>query len=87
MTSQLHRYFLCSQQLSHLCYEEYFEQFVLYPYNKDEMLTERDFLEKEKVGVVRKKATRRTHGNKVVCIDTVPIRTGELFYLRTLLIH
>ncbi|KIK40524.1 hypothetical protein CY34DRAFT_107719 [Suillus luteus UH-Slu-Lm8-n1] len=48
-TSQLHRYFLRSQQLSHLHYEEYFEQFVLYPYNEDEMLTERDFLEKEQV--------------------------------------
>jgi hypothetical protein len=30
---------------------------VLYPYDEEEMMTEQDFLEKEQVSMVRKKAT------------------------------
>ena len=36
---------------------------------------------------MRKKASRRVRGPKVARIDIVPLRTGELFYLRALLLH
>lgn len=78
----------CARRNCLICVMRNIEQFVLYPYNGNEdALTQRDYLEREQVGVVRKKATRRTLGNKVVRINSVPIRSGKVFYLRTLLIH
>lgn len=38
-------------------------------------------------GVQRKKASHRVRGDKVARINMVPLRTGELFYLQTLLLH
>ena len=38
-------------------------------------------------GVQRKKASHRVRGDKVTRINMVPLHTGELFYLRTLLLY
>jgi len=55
--SLLDQYFLCSEELLQLRYEEYFEQYILYPYWAQDMLMERDFLEKQQIGVTQKKAS------------------------------
>lgn len=53
-TSLLDRYFLCSSQLAHLTYEEYYEEYVLYPYDDDDdddnTLQSRDFVEQGQAG-------------------------------------
>ena len=85
--SLLDRYFLRPLQLIHLRYEEYYEKYILYPYIQGEQLKEGDFLEQRKEGVMQKKVCRRQRSNKVARIDTVPIRAGEVFYLRSLLLH
>lgn len=46
-TSLLNRYFLRAPQLQHLRYEEYFEQFVLYPYCDGDELLDRDHLSRD----------------------------------------
>jgi len=86
-TSLLQRYFLRAEELSHLRYEDYYEQFVLYLYHDEDELQDHDHLEKPCHGVVRKKASCRVHIDKVTCINTVSIRSGEVFYLRMLLLH
>ena len=86
-TSLLNRYFLRTPELQHLRYEEYFEQFVLYPYSDGDEILDRDHLEKPCRNVTRKKASRHVRVDKVARINSVSIRSGELFYLRTLLLH
>ncbi|KAG1764854.1 hypothetical protein EV702DRAFT_1051225 [Suillus placidus] len=44
-------------------------------------------MELPKAGVVPKTVAKRMHLEKVARIDTVPIWSGEVFYLRALLIH
>jgi len=85
--SLLNRYFLRAPELQHLRYEEYFEQFVLYPYSDGDKILDRDHLEKPCQNVTRKKASRHVRVDKVARINSVSIRSGELFYLRTLLLH
>lgn len=86
-TSLLDQYFLRSEALTHLQYEEYFEQFVLYPFDDNVILTNRDFLEKEQHGTTRKKASCRISTEKIVRVVTVPPTCSELFYIHALLLH
>jgi len=68
-TSLLQRYFLHAEELSHLRYKDYYEQFVLYPYHDEDELQDRDHLEKPCHRVVRKKASRRVHIDMVTLWD------------------
>lgn len=74
-------------ELHELHYKEYFEQFILYSYTPEDELTSNDYLERVKDGVVRKKASRCMHLEKVARIQTVSMQSGELFYLCTLLLY
>jgi hypothetical protein len=85
--SLLDRYFLRPMALTNLRYEEYYEKYILYSYMPGEQLKDGEFLEIFKAGVVQKKVCRRQRSDKVARIDTVPIRTGEVFYLRSLLLY
>lgn len=87
-TSLLNWYFLHSDALTHLQYEEYFEQFVLYPFNENTIVTDHDFIEKDPPAVRRKKASCHiTPGQKVVQITTITPNWGEIFYIHALLLH
>jgi hypothetical protein len=86
-TSLLLRYFLRADELSHLRYEEYFEQFVLYPFSPNDPINDRDFPEKSRTGVIRRKASRCIRHEKIARINCVPIHCGEPFYLQALLLH
>ena len=85
--SLLQRYFLRSPLLLHLRYEEYYEQFILYPYVEEENLREHEFLETMHPSAPRKKARRRMQHDIVACIASKPLRSGECFYVRALLQH
>jgi hypothetical protein len=76
--SLLDHYFLRPLHLSHLRYEQFYEQYILYPF-KPQLLRDHEFMELEKRGVVPKMVAKRTHREKVTRIDTVPIRSGEVF--------
>lgn len=85
--SLLDHYFLRPVHLTHLRYEEYYEQYILYPLPPHEVLREHESVEQVKAGVVQKMVRRRLKSDKIARIDTIPIRSGEVFYLRSLLLH
>ena len=86
-TSLLLQYFLRAEELSHLHYEEYFEQFMLYPYSPNDPINDHDFPENACRGVIHRKASRHIHREKIAHVDCIPIHCGEPFYLRALLLH
>ncbi|KAI5999012.1 hypothetical protein EDC04DRAFT_2909156 [Pisolithus marmoratus] len=86
-TSLLDCYFLRADALHHLSYEQYYEQFVLYPYNPNSPLTDRDFIEKTSQGTIQKKASHHIHDIIIARVTSVPPNCGELFYLHALLLH
>lgn len=86
-TSLLDRYFLRPPHLAHLRYEEYYEAYILYPFIPGQALRQHECLEQRKAGVIQKKIARRQQQDKIARIDTVPLRSGEVFYLRSLLLH
>ena len=85
--SLLQRYFLRSPLLLHLRYEEYYEQFVLYPYVEEDDLREHEFLETMHLSTPCKKAGRRMQHDIVAHIASKPLQSGECFYVRALLQH
>ncbi|THH06394.1 hypothetical protein EW146_g9626 [Bondarzewia mesenterica] len=85
-TSFLHRYFLRPSCLAHYRYEQFYEQFVLYPFH-GEPLRDHEYLEISQDGVHRKKIAKRSRGIKVARIRTVPFNAGDVFYLRLILLH
>lgn len=86
--SLLDRYFLRPLHLRDVTYEAYNADYLLYPYN-GEQLRPHEALEQPRNGVIRRKVAARQNGMKVTVtrITTVPISSGELFYIRLLLLH
>ncbi|CAG8836930.1 23921_t:CDS:1, partial [Racocetra persica] len=85
--SLLNRYFFQPPEslFDKLKYTEYYEQYLLYPF-KQQDVRESDFLEQEQAGVLRKIVRKRTT-NKITRIVLIAPGSGELFYLRCILMH
>lgn len=85
--SLLDHYFLRPHHLQHLRYEEYYEQYILYPLRADHLFRDHEFMEQQRPGVLPKMVSKRVKSDHIARIDTVPSRSGEVFYLRSLLQH
>ncbi|CAG8714829.1 18855_t:CDS:1, partial [Racocetra fulgida] len=63
----------------------YYEQYSLHPF-KQQNIRKNNFLKQEQAGVLRKIVRKRTT-NKITRIVLVALGFGELFYLRSILMH
>ena len=88
-TSLLIRYFNrpLHPSFDALSYCQYFKEHVLYKCDAAGTLGPDDHLEQPVPGCVRQKVSPRLVGCKVTCIRVVSPTSGELFYLRCLLIR
>lgn len=88
-TSLLMRYFHrpTSPVFLNLKYVDYFQQYVLYPWNGKAELAPGEFLEQPIPNSTVHKVFPRQRKLKVVRLQTIPPTTGELFYFRCLMAH
>lgn len=86
--SSLLRYFLRPQlpQFQLLLYTDYYQQYTFYSM-KTTHPRPPDCYEQESVNIPRNIVRRRMRNEAIARIDTVSPQTGELFYLRALLLH